>query len=392
MSPIRKVYLDNNATTRMREEVLDAILPYYKDVYGNASSVHQFGRVARVAIDKAREQVAALLGAAAGEEIIFTSGGTESDNFAIKGVAHALRHRGSHIITTAIEHSAILNACKCLEKDGAKVTYLPVDASGLIKAEDVRRAITDKTVLVTVMYANNEVGTIEPVAEIAKACKEKNVYFHTDAVQAVGKVIFDVKSIGADLLSMSAHKIYGPKGVGAIYIKKGTKIDAIMHGGHHEMNKRAGTENVAGIVGLGKAAELARKEAAEEIKKLKELRDYFYKGLVSGIPHLRLNGDPEKRLPNTLNVGFKYLEGESIVLNLDLEGIAASTGSACTSGTLEPSHVLTAMGVDAADAQGSIRFSLGRDNTKDDIDYVLAVLPPIIQRLREMSPLYEKGK
>lgn len=389
---MRKVYLDNNATTRMREEVLEAMLPYLKDVYGNASSVHQFGRAPRVAIDKARAEVASLLGAAVPEEIVFTSGGTESDNFAIKGVAHALRHRGSHIITSSIEHSAVLNSCKALEKDGAKITYLPVDSVGLVKTEDVKRALTDKTVLVTIMYANNEVGTIEPVEEIAKACKEKNVYFHTDAVQAVGKVAFDVKTIGADLLSMSGHKIYGPKGVGAIYIKKGTKIDVIMHGGHQEAGKRAGTENVAAIIGLGKAAELARKETAEECRKLKELRDYLYKGITSKISEVRLNGDPDKRLPNTLNVGFKYLEGESIVLNLDLEGIAASTGSACTSGTLEPSHVLTGMGVDAADAQGSIRFSLGRDNTKEDIDYVLMVLPPIIQRLRDMSPLYEKGK
>jgi cysteine desulfurase len=389
MESARKVYLDNNATTRMREEVLEAMLPYYRDVYGNASSVHRFGRAARVAIDRAREEVASLLGAAAPEEVIFTSGGTESDNLAIKGVAHALRHRGSHIITTAIEHSAVLNACRALEKDGAKVTYLPVGPGGLVAAGAAAAAITDKTALVSVMFANNEVGTIEPVADIAKACKAKGVYFHTDAVQAAGKAIFGVDTIGADLLSMSAHKIYGPKGVGALYIRKGTKIDPIMHGGHHEMGRRAGTENVAGIVGLGKAAELAKKEAAEEIKKLKDLRDYFYKELISKIPDVRLNGDPQMRLPNTLNVGFRYLEGESIILSLDLEGIAASTGSACTSGTLEPSHVLMAMGLEPADAQGSIRFSLGRDNTKEDIDYVLSVLPPIIRRLREMSPLYE---
>jgi cysteine desulfurase len=389
MESARKVYLDNNATTRMREEVLEAMLPYCRDVYGNASSVHRFGRAARVAIDRAREEVASLLGAAAPEEVIFTSGGTESDNLAIKGVAHALRHRGSHIITTAIEHSAVLNACRALEKDGAKVTYLPVGPGGLVAAGAAAAAITDKTALVSVMFANNEVGTIEPVADIAKACKAKGVYFHTDAVQAAGKAIFGVDTIGADLLSMSAHKIYGPKGVGALYIRKGTKIDPIMHGGHHEMGRRAGTENVAGIVGLGKAAELAKKEAAEEIEKLRDLRDYFYKELISKIPDVRLNGDPQMRLPNTLNVGFRYLEGESIILSLDLEGIAASTGSACTSGTLEPSHVLMAMGLEPADAQGSIRFSLGRDNTKEDIDYVLSVLPPIIRRLREMSPLYE---
>lgn len=389
---MKRVYLDNNATTRMREEVLEAMLPFCKEIYGNASSIHQFGRAARLAVDKARGEVAALLGASSPEEIIFTSGGTESDNFAVKGVAHALRNKGNHIITSAIEHSAVLNTARALERDGYKVTYLSVDGYGLVKADDVKKAITDKTTLISIMYANNEVGTIEPVNEIGAIAKERGIYFHTDAVQAVGKEAFEVKDLPVDLLSMSAHKIYGPKGVGAIYIRKGTKIDAIMHGGGHEMNKRAGTENVPGIVGLGKAAELAKKEVGEESKRLRELRDYLYKGIAERIPHTRLNGHPEKRLPNTANIGFKYLEGESIMLNLDMEGIAVSTGSACTSGTLEPSHVLTAMGIDAGAAQGSIRFSLGRDNTKEDMDYVLAALPPIIQRLREMSPLYEKGK
>ena len=386
---MRRVYLDNNATTMMREEVLEAMLPYYRDVYGNASSIHYFGRQARIAVDKARQSVAILLGAASPEEIIFTSGGTESDNFAIKGVAHALRKKGDHIITMSIEHSAVLNSCRALEKDGYKVTYLPVDGYGLVSIDDLKNAITDKTVLISIMYANNEVGTIEPIAEIGALAKEKGICFHTDAVQAVGKIAFKVKDLPIDLLSMSSHKIYGPKGVGAIYIRKGTKIDIVMHGGHQEMGKRAGTENVGGIVGLGKAAELAEKDAIEEPKKLCQLRDYLYKEIMAKIPHVRLNGAPEKRLPNTLNVGFKYLEGESIMLNLDMEGIAVSTGSACTSGTLEPSHVLTAMGIDAADAQGSIRFSLGRDNTKEDMDYVILVLPSIIQRLRDMSPLYE---
>ncbi|MBN2453216.1 MAG: cysteine desulfurase NifS [Candidatus Omnitrophica bacterium] len=389
---MRKVYLDNNATTRMREEVLDAMMPFYKDVYGNASSIHQFGRRSRAAVDKARQDVARLIGASSPEEIIFTSGGTESDNFAVKGVAHALRSKGDHIITTSVEHSAVLNTCKALAKDGYKVTYLPVDGYGIVNIDDLKKAVTAKTILISIMYANNETGTVEPVAEIGALAKEKGICFHTDAVQAIGKIAFDVKSLPADLLSISAHKIYGPKGAGAIYVRKGTKIDAIMHGGHHEMNKRAGTENVGGIVGLGKAAELAAKEISGEPRKLMELRDYLYKGITSKIPHTRLNGHPEKRLPNTMNVGFKYLEGESIMLNLDMEGVAVSTGSACTSGTLEPSHVLTAMAIDAADAQGSIRFSLGRDNTKEDMDYVLSVLPPIIQRLREMSPLYEKGK
>ncbi len=388
---MRRVYLDNNATTRMREEVLDAMLPYMKDIYGNASSIHQFGRPARKAIDEARAHVADLLGAASPEEVIFTSGGTESDNFAIRGVVQALKAKGSHIITTAIEHHAVLNICRSLEKEGCKVTYLGVDKYGTVNIEDLKKAITDKTILITIMYANNEVGTIEPIGEIGKIAKERGVCFHTDAVQAVGKLPFAVKDMNIDLLSMSAHKIYGPKGVGAIYIKKGTKITPQLLGGHHEMGKRAGTENVAGIVGLGCAAQLAKRDLPEE-SKIKELRDYLYKGVTSGIEEIHLNGHPEKRLPNTLNMSFTYLEGESIILNLDMEGIAASTGSACTSGTLEPSHVLTAMGVDPVKTQGSIRFSLGRDNTKEDMDYVIGVLPPIIKRLRAMSPLYEKGK
>ena len=375
----------------MRKEVLEAMLPYMKDTYGNASSIHQFGRPARKAIDEARAKVAALLGAASTEEIIFTSGGTESDNYAIKGVAHALKSKGNHIITSAIEHHAVLNTCKFLEKEGCKVTYLGVDQYGMIKLDELKKAITGKTILITIMYANNEVGTIEPVEEIGRIAKEKGIYFHTDAVQAAGKLSFAVKDLDVDLLSISAHKIYGPKGVGAIYIKKGTKITAQMHGGHHEMSKRAGTENVAGIVGLGVAAELAKKEIPEE-GKIQGLRDYLYEGITSKIDDVRLNGHPQMRLPNTLNVSFTYLEGESIILNLDMEGVAVSTGSACTSGTLEPSHVLSAMGVDAVNAQGSVRFSLGKDNTKEDMDYVTGVLPPIIKRLRAMSPLYEERK
>lgn len=389
---MRKVYLDNNATTRMREEVLEAMLPFYKDLYGNASSVHEFGRTARKAIDDARIKTANLLGAASPEEVFFTSSGTESDNFAIKGIAHALKAKGNHIITSSVEHHAVLNTCKFLEHDGYKVAYIPVDKDGVVVLDDLKKSITDKTILITIMYANNEVGTIEPIEEIAKIAKEKGIYFHTDAVQAIGKIPFDVKALVADLVSISAHKIYGPKGVGALYIKKGTKITPQALGGHHEMGKRAGTENVAGIVGFGKAVELAKREIKDEAAKLVSLRDYLYKGITSKIEDVRLNGHPEKRLPNTLNVGFKYLEGESIVLNLDMEGVAVSTGSACTSGSLEPSHVLTAMGVDPAETQGSIRFSLGRDNTKEDMDYVLSVLPPIIKRLRAMSPLYEKGK
>ncbi len=387
---MKKVYLDNNATTRMREEVLEEMLPFLKENYGNASSVHAFGRVARKAVDDARVRVAGLIGAASPEEVIFTSGGTEADNYAIKGSVSALRQKGNHIITSVIEHHAVLNTCKFLEKEGVKVTYLNVDKDGLVDPAEVKKAITDKTVLVTIMYANNEVGSIEPIEEIARLVKEKGVYFHTDAVQAAGKIGFSAKGLGADLISISGHKIYGPKGIGALYVKKGTKITAQLHGGHHEMGKRAGTENVAGIAGFGKACELAKKELAGEIKELTGLREHLYKGIISKIESVRLNGHPEKRLPNTLNVGFKYLEGESIILSLDMEGVAVSTGSACTSGSLEPSHVLTAMGVDPADTQGSIRFSLGRDNTKEDMDFVIEVLPPIIKRLRDMSPLYEK--
>ena len=387
---MRKVYLDNNATTRMREEVLEAMLPYYKNIYGNASSIHEFGRAARHAVDEARAKVASLLGASSPEEIIFTSGGTEADNFAIKGVAQALKSRGDHIITSLVEHQAVLNTCKFLGKEGFNVTYLPVDKYGIVSPDAVKKAITRKTILITIMYANNEIGTIEPIDEIGNIAKDNGICFHTDAVQAVGKIPLDVKSTNINLLSMSGHKIYGPKGIGALYIKKGTRITPQMQGGHHEMGKRAGTENVPGIVGLGRAAELAKTEIASEIKKLKELRDYLYKGITDRIEHITLNGHPDKRLPNTLDVGFKFLEGESIVLNLDMEGVAVSTGSACTSGSLEPSHVLTAMNIDPADSQGSIRFSLGRDNSKEDMDYVLEVLPPIIKRLRDMSPLYEK--
>jgi len=389
---MRRVYMDNNATTRTREEVISAMLPYFGEIYGNASSIHGFGRAARVAVNDARALVAGLLGAASIEEIIFTAGGTEADNLAIKGAAHALKSKGNHIITSAIEHQAVLNTCKFLEKEGYKVSYVDVDEYGIIKLDELKEAITDKTILITVMHANNEVGTIEPIEEIGKMAKERGIYFHTDAVQTVGKLPLDLKKMNIDLLSMSGHKLYGPKGVGALYIKKGTKITPQIQGGHHEMGKRAGTENVPGIVGLGKACELAGKELEAEGKKLTELRDYFYKGMTAKMEDVRLNGHPEKRLPNTLNVGFKYLEGESIILNLDMEGVGVSTGSACTSGSLEPSHVLNAMGVDAAEIQGSVRFSLGRDNTKEDVDYVLSVLPPIIKRLRDMSPLYEKPR
>lgn len=387
---MRKIYLDHNATTPLDPLVLEEMLPYCKDIFGNASSVHEFGRVARKGIDEARIKVASLLNAKDVDEIVFTGSGTESDNFAIKGMVDTLKSKGNHIITSLIEHHAVLSTCKFLEKNGYKVTYLPVDKFGIVDLEELKKSITDKTILISIMYANNEVGTIEPVEEIAKIAREKRVLFHTDAVQAAGKLPIDVSRLVVDMLSLSAHKLYGPKGVGALYIRKGLKITPLLHGGHHEKNRRAGTEDVAGIVGFGKAAELAAKNMKEETARIKTLRDRLEKGILENIKYTYLNGHPEKRLCNTTNISFEYLEGESIILNLDMEGVGVSTGSACTSGSLEPSHVLTAMGVDPVRTQGSIRFSLGKDNTKEDIDYVIKVLPPIIERLRKMSPLYKE--
>jgi len=387
---MKRVYLDNNATTRLRQEVFDAMTPWLTEHFGNASSIHQFGRVARKAIDEAREKVRGLISAKSADEIIFTSGGTESDNFAIKGVAHALRSKGNHIITSSIEHHAVLNTCKFLEKEGFQVTYLPVDGQGIVDCAALKRSITNKTILISIMTANNEVGTIEPLEEILAIAKERGVLVHTDAVQAIGKIPLDVAGLPVDLVSLSGHKIHGPKGVGALYIKKKTPLTPLLHGGHHEMNKRAGTENVAGIVGIGTAAALAKTELKTAPGQVQRLRDRLEREIREKIGDIRLHGHPEKRLPNTLSVSFRYLEGESIILNLDLEGVAVSTGSACTSGSLEPSHVLISMGVDPVDSQGSIRFSLSAFNTDDDIDYVMKVLPPIIQRLREMSPLYNK--
>jgi len=386
---MRKVYLDANATTPVHPEVTEAMIPFCRGIFGNASSVHSFGREARKNLEAARKKVAALINAASPDEIVFTSGGTESDNFAIKGVASALKEKGSHIITSSVEHLAVLNTCKYLEKMGCKVTYLGVDKYGVIDLEELKKSVTDKTILITIMAANNETGTIMPVEKIAQIAKDKGVTFHTDAVQMIGKMPFDVKKMGADLVSMSAHKINGPKGTGALYIKKGTRIDKFIHGGHHEKNRRAGTENVSGIVGFGKACEIMQKEGAEKYDKVKELRDELHRRIEKNIKQVMLNGHPENRLPNTLNISFKYLEGESILLSLDLEGIAASTGSACTSGSLEPSHVLKAMGVEPMFAQGSVRFSLGVFNTKEDIAYVAEKLPPIIERLRKMSPVYK---
>ncbi len=388
---MRKVYLDHNATTPTHPEVVKAILPYYKEVFGNASSVHQFGQQARKAIDEAREKIANFIGASP-KEIVFTSGGTEANNLALKGVVYANERKGKHIITSSMEHHAVLNPCKYLEKKGFKVTYLPVDKYGLVDPEEVRRAITKETILISIIHANNEVGTIEPVAEIGKIAKEIGIYFHTDAVQTVGKIPVDVNELNIDLLSLSGHKIYGPKGIGVLYIRKGTRIEPLIQGGHHELNRRAGTENVPAIVGLGKTIEIAKATMEKESMRLTNLRNRLCSGIGEKIDYVRLNGHPGKRLPNTLNMSFEFVEGESMILNLDLEGIAVSTGSACTSGSLEPSHVLKAMRVDPAVAQGSIRFSLGKDNTEEDIDYVLEVLPEIVERLRVMSPLYKQAK
>lgn len=381
---MRTVYLDHNATTPVRPEVLDAMLPYYREHFGNASSVHGFGRETRSAIDAAREIVAQAL-CASSDEIYFTSGGTESDNTALKGIAHAYREKGDHIVTSQIEHHAILHTCHYLEQEGFRVTYLPVDRYGCVDPDDLRRAMTDRTILVSIMHANNEVGTIQPLAELGGIAKERGAYFHTDAVQAFGKVPIDVDAMGIDALSLSGHKIYAPKGVGVLYLRTDVAISALMHGGHHERNRRAGTENVPGIAGLGKATELALQEMDEEGTRLSELRDMLQDRLIQGIERVSLNGHPTGRLSGTLNLSFEGVEGESLILSLDMEGVAVASGSACTAGLSEPSHVLTAMGIPPRQAESSLRFSLGRDNDTEDIEYVADVLPPIVERLRKMS-------
>jgi len=381
-----RVYLDHAATTPVDEKVLEEMLPYFTKKYGNASSLHSFGREARDAIERSRERVAELIGAES-EEIIFTAGGTESDNIAIKGIA--FRKGKGHIITSQIEHPAVMATCQHLEKKGFDVTYLPVDKYGMVSPEDVENAIRDDTILITIMHANNEIGTVEPIEEIAKIARENEIVFHTDAVQSVGKIPVNVKRIGMDMLSISAHKIYGPKGVGALYIKKGTKIEAIIHGGGHEKGLRPSTENVPGIVGLGKACELAEKRMEEDMKRMQRLRDKLIKGVLE-IEESYLNGHPEKRLPNNAHFRFAAVEGESLILSLDDKGIAGSTGSACSSKKLKPSHVLMAIGLNEVQAHGSLRLTLGRENTEEEIDYVIEVLPPILEKLRAMSPLWKR--
>jgi len=389
---MKRIYLDHNATTPVHPDVLKAMLPYYKEEFGNASSLHSLGRKARQALESARAQVARLIAPCEPADIVFTSCGTESDNFALKGAAYALGDKGRHIITTQIEHLAVLNACQFLEKNGYELTYVPVDEYGIVDVKTLEKAIRKDTILISAMFANNETGTIQPVEEIARLARERGILFHTDAVQAAGKIPVRAEEIGVDMMSLSAHKIYGPKGIGALYVNKRARVAPYMHGGHHEKNRRAGTENVAGIVGFGKACELARANMEKESIRLTALRDRLWEGINKGLKAVKMNGHPVKRLPNTLNVSFKYVEGESILLNLDLKGIAASSGSACTSGSLEPSHVLKAMGVEASVAQGSVRFSLGSGNEASDIDRAIKEIPPIIKKLRDMSPLYDAGK
>jgi cysteine desulfurase len=386
----KRIYLDYAATTPMAPGVVEATMPYLSDIFGNPSSIHSFGQEAKAAVEEARDKIAALIGAR-GEEIVFTGSGTEADNFAIKGTAYASEGKGNHIITTTIEHPAVMETCKFLQRRGFEVTYLAVDRYGQVDPQDVKKAITDKTILISVMHANNEVGTIEPIAEVGEIARESGIYFHTDAVQTVGHIPVKVDELGVDLLVMSAHKLYGPKGVGALYIRKGTKIIPFIYGGEQERRRRAGTENVPAIVGFGKTAEIAQGEMDEEAKRLIYLRDKLIKGLVEKIEHIRLNGHPTNRLPNNVNVSIEYVEGESMLLNLDLEGIAASTGSACSSSSLEPSYVLLAMGLPHELAHGSLRFSLGRGTTEEDIARVLEALPRIIANLRAMSPMLKRG-
>ena len=389
---MKSVYLDHSATTPIREEVLKAMTPYFSDAFGNASSIHTPGQRARQALENARKGVAGIIGADS-REVIFTSGGTETDNLAIKGIAYAKQGKGKHIVTTSIEHPAVLNSCHYLEEEGYEVTFLPVDEQGLVDLDSVKEALKPETVLVSIMLANNEVGTIQPIKEIGEITKARGIPFHTDAVQAVGKIPVRVDDLNVDMLSISGHKIYGPKGVGALYVREGTSIVPLAHGGHHEMGYRPGTENVAAMVGLAKAMDLAEQEREDFFEEMNKLRSMLRKGIIEKVEDVQFNGHPEKGLPNILNVSFKFIEGESLLLSLDTKGIAVSTGSACSSGSPESSHVLTAMGPSPEEAMGNLRISLGRLNDVDDITYVLEVLPDVVSKLREISPIYQhRGK
>ncbi len=385
-----RIYMDNAATTRVTEPVLEAMLPYLTNAYGNPSSVHAFGREARIALEDARKQVARALGAEP-REIYFTGCGTESDNWAIRGAAYANAQKGKHIITSAIEHHAVLHVFEALEKEGFEATYLPVDEFGLVNPQDLEKAIRPDTTLVSVMMANNEIGTIEPVEELAKIARAHGALFHTDAVQAIGSIPIDVKKMNIDLLSLSGHKFHAPKGVGALYIRQGLKIQPLIVGGAQERTQRAGTENMAGIIGMGKAIELATQNMQAHNEKLTKLRDRLIEGIMAAIPQTRLNGHPTKRLPGNCNVSIRYIEGEGILIGMDLEGIAGSSGSACTSGSLDPSHVLLAIGLPHEIAHGSLRLSLSEDNTMEEVERTIAALTKVVTRLREMSPLYHSA-
>jgi len=384
---MKRIFLDHAATTPADPRVVEAMLPFFSESFGNPSSIHSLGLETRTAVAEAREKVASLIGAAS-DEVIFTSGGTEADNLAVKGIAQANAQRGKHIVTTRIEHHAVEESCRYLEKQGFKVTHVAVDQDGLVDPREVERAVTPETILISVMHANNEVGTIQPIAEISRVARSRGIYFHTDAVQTVGHIPAKVDDLGVDLLAISAHKLYGPKGVGVLYVRKGTRIVPFMHGGGQERGLRATTENVPGIVGFGKAAEIAQAEMDAESRHVTRLRDKLIKGLLERIPQVRLNGHPTQRLPNNVNISVASVEGESLAVSLDLEGIAVSTGSACSSEAMEPSQVLTAMGVPVELARGSVRFSLGRENTDAEIDRVLEAFPRIVSRLRAMSPLW----
>lgn len=384
----KRIYADNAATTKVAPEVVDAMLPYFTETYGNPSSIYNEGRTARVAVEKAREQVANAIGASP-KEIYFTGSGSEADNWALRSTARALSKKGNHIITSAVEHHAVLHTCQDLEKQGFEVTYLPVDKYGMVSPDDVKTAIKDTTIMISIMFANNEIGTIMPIAAIGKIAKEAGVVFHTDAVQAVGNVEIDVKAMNIDMLSLTAHKFHGPKGCGALYVRQGIKLMSFITGGAQERLRRAGTENVPGIVGLGKAIELATANIKEKQEKLIALRDRYIKKVLETVPYSRLNGHPTERLAGNANISFEYIEGEGLLLSLDMKGIAASSGSACTSGSLDPSHVLLAIGLKHEQAHGSLRTSFGEDTTVEDIDYMVDAIAEIVARLRSMSPLYE---
>ena len=393
---MNRVYLDYNATTPVEPEVLDAMLPYFSAEFGNASSIHTFGQNARAAVETAREQVAALIGARA-QEIFFTSGGTESDNHAIFGIVSlsfpsslSSTSCRSHIITSLVEHEAVLNACQALEKQGVGVSYLPVDQDGLIDPQDLQAALRKETMLITIMHANNELGTVQPLEEIGRVAKQADVYFHSDAVQSAGKIPIDVNQLQLDLLSLSGHKLYAPKGIGALYVRGGTRLRQLLYGGHHQRGVRPGTENVAGIVGLGKAAEIARRSLANDAKRLAALRDQLEHGLLNRVAYARINGARAVRTPNTANLVFPGVEGEALLIALDLKGLACSTGAACSSGAVEPSHVLTAIGLPAEEARASLRFSLGRHTTQADLDFALQIIPAVVGQLRQLSPTYPR--